>query len=182
MNLENEILYIKNKEYIYVLTKNSDNYNELDISIFEIEEWTNLTKISKVFEGYVFNLDTTEYINLENNFSNEYLGESIEYTTDEISAFTTDIADIISCASMKLMNSEKLKYFKPGIFSLIPDEVIFYTNPSIFRLELWPEALSNIIKSKSWYNYLLRLVGMEITKQAPKSLARTIRTISKKTL
>ena len=68
MNLENEILYIKNKEYIYVLTNNSDNYNELDISIFEIEEWTNLTKISKVFEGYVFNLDVDKslrpYINV----------------------------------------------------------------------------------------------------------------------
>ena len=71
MNLENEILYIKNKEYIYVLTNNSDNYNELDISIFEIEEWTNLTKISKVFEGYVFNLDVDKslrpYININQN-------------------------------------------------------------------------------------------------------------------
>jgi hypothetical protein len=36
MNLENEILYIKNKEYIYVLTINVDNDNVLDLSIFEI--------------------------------------------------------------------------------------------------------------------------------------------------
>ena len=75
MNLENEILYIKNKEYIYVLTNNSDNYNELDISIFEIEEWTNLTKISKVFEGYVFNLDVDKslrpYINISKNTINK---------------------------------------------------------------------------------------------------------------
>ena len=57
MNLENEIVYVKNKEYIYVLTNNDDNNNELDLSIFEIEEWTHLTKISKVFEDSVVNLD-----------------------------------------------------------------------------------------------------------------------------
>ena len=57
MNLENEIVYVKNKEYIYVLTINVDNDNILDLSIFEIEEWTHLTKISKVFEDAVVNLD-----------------------------------------------------------------------------------------------------------------------------
>ena len=57
MNLENEIVYVKNKEYIYVLTINVDNDNVLDLSIFEIEEWTHLTKISKVFEDAVVNLD-----------------------------------------------------------------------------------------------------------------------------
>jgi hypothetical protein len=34
MNLENEIVYVKNKEYIYVLTNNDDNNNELDLYIF----------------------------------------------------------------------------------------------------------------------------------------------------
>ena len=57
MNFENEIVYVKNKEYIYVLTINVDNDNVLDLSIFEIEEWTHLTKISKVFEDAVVNLD-----------------------------------------------------------------------------------------------------------------------------
>jgi hypothetical protein len=57
MNLEYEIVYVKNKEYVYVLTNNVDNYNVLDLSIFEIEEWTHLTKISKVFEDAVVNLD-----------------------------------------------------------------------------------------------------------------------------
>ena len=57
MNLEYEIVYLKNKEYIYVLTINGDNDNILDLSIFEIEEWTHLTKISKVFEDAVVNLD-----------------------------------------------------------------------------------------------------------------------------
>ena len=57
MNLEYEIVYVKNKEYIYVLANNDDNNNELDLSIFEIEEWTHLTKISKVFEDSVVNLD-----------------------------------------------------------------------------------------------------------------------------
>ena len=57
MNLEYEIVYVKNKEYIYVLTTNVDNDNVLDLSIFEIEEWTHLTKISKVFEDAVVNLD-----------------------------------------------------------------------------------------------------------------------------
>ena len=57
MNLENEIVYVKNKEYIYVLTINVDNDNVLDLSIFEIEEWTHLIKISKVFEDAVVNLD-----------------------------------------------------------------------------------------------------------------------------
>ena len=57
MNLEYEIVYVKNKEYIYVLTINVDNDNVLDLSIFEIEEWTHLTKISKVFEDAVVNLD-----------------------------------------------------------------------------------------------------------------------------
>ena len=57
MNLEYEIVYLKNKEYIYVLTINGDNDNILDLSIFEIEEWTHLTQISKVFEDAVVNLD-----------------------------------------------------------------------------------------------------------------------------
>ena len=57
MNLEYEIVYVKNKEYIYVLTINVDNDNVLDLSIFEIEEWTHLIKISKVFEDAVVNLD-----------------------------------------------------------------------------------------------------------------------------
>ena len=57
MNLEYEIVYVKNKEYIYVLTINVDNDNVLDLSIFEIEEWSHLLKISKVFEDAVVNLD-----------------------------------------------------------------------------------------------------------------------------
>jgi hypothetical protein len=57
MNFENEIVYVKNKEYVYVETINVDNDNVLDLSIFEIEEWTHLTKISKVFEDAVVNLD-----------------------------------------------------------------------------------------------------------------------------
>lgn len=57
MIFENEIGYVKNKEYIYVLT---DNYNNYDLSIFEIEEWTHLTKISRVFEDAVDNLNSLE--------------------------------------------------------------------------------------------------------------------------
>jgi hypothetical protein len=57
MNFEYEIIYVKNKEYIYVLTINVYNDNVFDLSIFEIEEWTHLTKISKVFEDAVVNLD-----------------------------------------------------------------------------------------------------------------------------
>jgi hypothetical protein len=71
MNLEYEIVYVKNKEYIYVLTINVDNDNILDLSIFEIEEWTHLTKISKVFEDAVVNLDVDKslrpYINISEN-------------------------------------------------------------------------------------------------------------------
>ena len=72
MNLENEIAYVKNKKYIYVLTNNDDNNTELDLSIFEIEEWTHLTKISKVFEDYVVYLDDIDkslkpYININQN-------------------------------------------------------------------------------------------------------------------
>jgi hypothetical protein len=71
MNLEYEIVYVKNKEYIYVLTMNVDNDNVLDLSIFEIEEWTHLTKISKVFEDSVDNLDVDKslrpYINISKN-------------------------------------------------------------------------------------------------------------------
>jgi hypothetical protein len=72
MNLENEIIYVKNKKYIYVLTNNDDNNNELDLSIFEIEEWTHLTKISKVFEDCVVYLDNVDkpfspYININLN-------------------------------------------------------------------------------------------------------------------
>ena len=72
MNLENEIVYVKNKKYIYILTNNDDNNNELDLSIFEIEEWTHLTKISKVFEDCVVYLDNvdkpfTPYININLN-------------------------------------------------------------------------------------------------------------------
>lgn len=71
MNLENEIVYVKNKKYIYVLTINVDNDNVVDLSIFEIEEWTHLTKISKVFEDAVVNLDVEislrPYINVSKN-------------------------------------------------------------------------------------------------------------------
>ena len=71
MNFENEIVYVKNKKYIYVLTINVDNDNVLDLSIFEIEEWTHLTKISKVFEDAVVNLDVDKslrpYINISEN-------------------------------------------------------------------------------------------------------------------
>ena len=71
MNLEYEIVYVKHKKYIYVLTINVDNDNVLDLSIFEIEEWTHLTKISKVFEDVVFNLDVDKllrpYINISEN-------------------------------------------------------------------------------------------------------------------
>ena len=71
MNLEYEIVYVKNKEYIYVLTINGDNDYVLDLSIFEIEEWTHLTKISKVFEDSVVNLDVDKslrpYINISEN-------------------------------------------------------------------------------------------------------------------
>jgi len=74
MNLENEIVYVKNKEYIYVLTNNDDNNHELDLSIFEIEEWTHLTKISKVFEDAVVNLDVEislrPYINVSKDIKN----------------------------------------------------------------------------------------------------------------
>jgi hypothetical protein len=70
----NEIVYVKNKEYIYVLTTNVDNDNVLDLSIFEIEEWTHLTKISKVFEDAVVNLDVDislrPYINISKNIKN----------------------------------------------------------------------------------------------------------------
>jgi len=75
MNLENEIVYVKTqrKEYIYVLTNNNDNNNQLDVSIFEIEEWTHLTKISKVFEDSVVNLDVDKslrpYINISENIN-----------------------------------------------------------------------------------------------------------------
>jgi hypothetical protein len=72
--MENEIVYIKNKEYIYVLTINVDNDNVLDLSIFEIEEWTHLKKISKVFEDAVVNLDVDislrPYINISKNIKN----------------------------------------------------------------------------------------------------------------
>ena len=74
MNFENEIVYVKNKEYIYVLTNNDDNDNVLDLSIFEIEEWTHLTKISKVFEDAVANLDVEislrPYINVSKDIKN----------------------------------------------------------------------------------------------------------------
>jgi hypothetical protein len=74
MNFENEIIYVKNKEYVYVLTNNDDNDNVLDLSIFEIEEWTHLTKISKVFEDSVVNLDVDKslrpYINISKNIKN----------------------------------------------------------------------------------------------------------------
>jgi len=71
MDFENEIAYVKNKKYIYVLTINVDNDNVLDLSIFEIEEWTHLTTISKVFEDAVDNLDVDislrPYINIDKN-------------------------------------------------------------------------------------------------------------------
>lgn len=73
MNLEYEIVYVKNKEYIYVLTINVDNDNVLDLSIFEIEEWTHLTKISKVFEDSVFNLDLDKSLRPYINISAYYL-------------------------------------------------------------------------------------------------------------
>lgn len=81
----NNIEYVKNKQYIYVLSSNNDykNYDDncdncdngnngkLDVSIFEIEEWDHLTKISKVFEKEVLNLISSSddtYININKTY------------------------------------------------------------------------------------------------------------------
>ena len=64
MDIPNEIAYVKNKEYIYVLTNYDNNNNKIDASIFEIEEWTHLTKLSKLFEDSVFKLNRDPYINI----------------------------------------------------------------------------------------------------------------------
>lgn len=49
MDFENEIKYVENKDYTFVLSYNYfnkyENKDELDISIFEIEEWKNYLKL-----------------------------------------------------------------------------------------------------------------------------------------
>ena len=53
--MKNEIKYIKQKEYTYVLSK---NYNQqLDISIFEVDEWLKLLEISFIYEKALSNLN-----------------------------------------------------------------------------------------------------------------------------
>ena len=78
MNLENEIVYVKNKKYIYVLTNNFDKNDELDLSIFEIEDWMHLTKMSKVFEEYVVYLDVDISLRMKINIS-EKLNRCVYY-------------------------------------------------------------------------------------------------------
>jgi len=54
--MRKEILHIRNKEYVYVLTNNNGNEKEIDISMFEIEEWADLTRMSSLFEETVLEL------------------------------------------------------------------------------------------------------------------------------
>jgi hypothetical protein len=46
--MRKEILHIRNKEYVYVLTNNNGNEKEIDISMFEIEEWADLMSILRI--------------------------------------------------------------------------------------------------------------------------------------
>jgi hypothetical protein len=77
MDIINEIVYVKNIKYTYVVTNNNNNNNQLDVSIFEIEEWRQLTKISKVFEESVLNL-SRETDNIYKNI-NQTLKNSVYY-------------------------------------------------------------------------------------------------------
>lgn len=68
--MEKEIKYVKNKDYIYVISSNEYNDKNLDVSIFEIEDWENLLKFSKVFEeavSYVNGVSDSSYKYLDNN-------------------------------------------------------------------------------------------------------------------
>jgi hypothetical protein len=117
-------------------------------------------KLSSNIQGYIFNIKYS--ILLENDFSPENIGKGVDYTPDQISNFTSEDVSSISIASMMLLGPDKLKYFKPAIFSLISDRIIFYTNPSIFKLSLWPDELGKIIKNKWWYYYLLTFLNLDI--------------------
>lgn len=62
--------YIDEKKYTYVLSKDYNNEydQQLDISIFEIEEWEKLLEISKVFEEWVLKIKSysdSEYETLD---------------------------------------------------------------------------------------------------------------------
>lgn len=68
--MESKLNYVKNKEYTYVITNDYNNNEELDVSIFEIEEWEKLLEISKVFEeavSYVNEVSDNTYIHLDKN-------------------------------------------------------------------------------------------------------------------
>ena len=68
--MEKEIKYVKNKDYIYVISSNKYNDKKLDVSIFEIEDWENLLKFSKVFQeavSYVNGVSDNSYKYLDNN-------------------------------------------------------------------------------------------------------------------
>ena len=68
--MESKLNYVKNKEYTYVITNDYNNNEQLDVSIFEIEEWEKLLEISKVFEeavSYINGVSDNTYIHLDKN-------------------------------------------------------------------------------------------------------------------
>ena len=73
--MEKEIKYVKNKDYTYVITNDNNNNEQLDISIFEIEEWNKLLAISKVFE------EAFSYLNSVSDNSYEYIDKNLKSYT-----------------------------------------------------------------------------------------------------
>jgi hypothetical protein len=73
--MEKEIKYVKNKDYIYVISNNEYNDKKLDVSIFEIKDWENLLEISKVFK------ETVSYVNGVSDNSYKYLDKNLKSYT-----------------------------------------------------------------------------------------------------
>jgi hypothetical protein len=111
MNIEPEIVYVNNKEYIYVLS-NKDDYDnkQIDVSIFELKEWNFLLKISKAFETAVLNARSASddiYCNISQTLKKSiyYLNYSafchnkgfndLKYETSEINHIHTLVFNLV---------------------------------------------------------------------------------------
>ena len=114
--MESKLNYVKNKEYTYVITNDYNNNEQLDVSIFEIEEWEKLLEISKVFEeavSYIIGVSDNTYIHLDKNLKSYtyflYHSPFCHYKGfNDLEYETTKLEDIYELVFHRVESGEKI--------------------------------------------------------------------------
>lgn len=114
--MESKLNYVKNKEYTYVITNDYNNNEQLDVSIFEIEEWEKLLEISKVFEeavSYINGVSDNTYIHLDKNLKSYtyflYHSPFCHYKGfNDLEYETTKLEDIYELVFHRVESGEKI--------------------------------------------------------------------------